>query len=85
MRFALSGVIFCLDFGPFFFSPLVPLIGVFPLFIYLFGGYNLNDIPATYLGCCKVVREVPICVCSHDRGAPKGVSTRVFPNLMIID
>jgi hypothetical protein len=32
-----------------------------------------------------VVKEVPIFVCFHDRGAPKGVNTRVFPNLMIID
>ncbi len=35
MCFALSGVVFCLDFNPLFFS-LVPLLGVFPLlFIYL--------------------------------------------------
>jgi len=31
---ALWGVVFCLDFGPFFFSSLVPLPGVFPSFIY---------------------------------------------------
>jgi hypothetical protein len=33
----LWGVVFCLDFDPFFFSPLVPLSmsGVFPVFIYL--------------------------------------------------
>jgi hypothetical protein len=30
------GVIFCLDSGPSFFSYYVPLLGVFPLFIYLF-------------------------------------------------
>jgi hypothetical protein len=28
-------VVFCLDLGPFFFSSLVPLLGVFPSFIYL--------------------------------------------------
>ncbi len=35
--FAFLGVVFCLDFDPFlfFFSCLVPLPGVFPLFIYL--------------------------------------------------
>ncbi len=33
---ALSGVVFCLNFGPCFYSSLVPLRGVFPLFIYLF-------------------------------------------------
>jgi hypothetical protein len=33
--FAFLGVIFCLDFDPFFFfSSLVPLPSVFPLFIY---------------------------------------------------
>ncbi len=31
--FVLLGVIFCLDFGPFFFSSLVPLLGVIYLFI----------------------------------------------------
>jgi hypothetical protein len=31
----LLGVIFCLNFSPFFFSSLVPLPSVFPLFIYL--------------------------------------------------
>jgi hypothetical protein len=35
VHFAFSGVVFCLDFGPSFFSSLVPLSGVFPLFIYL--------------------------------------------------
>ncbi len=34
MRFVFSGVIFCLDFDPFLFSSLVPLLGVFALFIY---------------------------------------------------
>jgi hypothetical protein len=33
---ALLGVVFCLDFGPFFFSSLVLLLGVFLSFIYLF-------------------------------------------------
>jgi hypothetical protein len=36
-----SGVVFCLDFSPFFFS-LVPLPGVFPLFIYLFIMYKIT-------------------------------------------
>jgi hypothetical protein len=36
VHFALSGVVFCLDFGPSFFFVLVPLLGVFPLFIYIF-------------------------------------------------
>ncbi len=35
MQSPLSGVVFCLDFGPFFFSSLVPLSEIFPLFIYL--------------------------------------------------
>ncbi len=34
MHSPLSGVIFCLDFD-FFFPSLVPLVGVFSLFIYL--------------------------------------------------
>jgi len=34
--YALSGVIFCLDFNLFLFSSLVPLPSVFYLFIYLF-------------------------------------------------
>jgi hypothetical protein len=34
MRFALWNIFFCLDFDPFFFSSLVPMVGV--LFIYLF-------------------------------------------------
>ncbi len=34
MHSAILGVVFCLDFSPFFFSSsLVPLPGVFPLFI----------------------------------------------------
>jgi hypothetical protein len=32
---AILGVVFCLDFSHFFFSSLVPLLGIFPLFIYL--------------------------------------------------
>jgi hypothetical protein len=32
---AILGVVFCLDLGHFFFSSLVPLLGIFPLFIYL--------------------------------------------------
>jgi hypothetical protein len=36
VRFVLWGVVFCLDFNPFLFSSLVPLLGVFPLCIYLF-------------------------------------------------
>ncbi len=40
MGSALLSVIFCLDFIPFFFSSLVPLPSVFPLFIYL--GYAKN-------------------------------------------
>jgi hypothetical protein len=37
VRSALLGVVFCLDLDPFFFSFLVPLLDVFPLFIiYLF-------------------------------------------------
>jgi hypothetical protein len=37
LRFALWDVVFCLNFGLFFFSSLVlvPLTCVFPLFIYL--------------------------------------------------
>ncbi len=38
MRFALSSMVFCLDFRPFFFVLFVPLPGVFPLFIYFAGG-----------------------------------------------
>ncbi len=34
MSFAFLGVIFCLDFGPFFFSPLVPLPHIFHSFIF---------------------------------------------------
>jgi hypothetical protein len=34
VRSALAGVVFCLDFWSFLFSSLVPLPGVFPLFIY---------------------------------------------------
>jgi hypothetical protein len=30
-----SGVVFCLEFDPFFFSFVVPLLSVFSLFIYL--------------------------------------------------
>ncbi len=37
LHFALSSVVFCLDFDPyFFFLSLVPLPCVFPFFIYLF-------------------------------------------------
>jgi hypothetical protein len=32
---AILSVVFCLDFGHFFFSSLVPLLDIFPLFIYL--------------------------------------------------
>jgi hypothetical protein len=32
--FAFLGVVFCLDFDPFFFSSLVLLPSVFPLFLY---------------------------------------------------
>ncbi len=35
MHSPLSGVIFCLDFDFFFFPSLVPLLGIFSLFIYL--------------------------------------------------
>jgi len=35
-------VVFCLDFGPFFFSSLVPLPGEFPLFIYCHGMSDNN-------------------------------------------
>jgi hypothetical protein len=33
---AILGVVFCLDFGHFFFSSIVPLLCIFLLFIYLF-------------------------------------------------
>jgi hypothetical protein len=33
---AIWGVVFCLDFGPFFFLLLFPCCVFFPLFIYLF-------------------------------------------------
>jgi hypothetical protein len=33
--FVFLGVVFCLNFDPFFFSSLFPLPSVFPLFIYL--------------------------------------------------
>jgi hypothetical protein len=33
VHFALLGVVFCLDFSPFFFLLLFPLLGVFSLFI----------------------------------------------------
>jgi hypothetical protein len=33
---AIWGVVFCLDFGPFFFLLFFPLLDVFPLFIYIF-------------------------------------------------
>jgi hypothetical protein len=36
LHFALLGVVFCLDFSPFFFLLLFPLPGVFPLLICLF-------------------------------------------------
>jgi hypothetical protein len=32
---ALSGVVFCLDFGPFFFSSLVPLSDVFSFYLFI--------------------------------------------------
>jgi hypothetical protein len=49
---ALSGVVICLDFGPFFFfSSLVPLPHVFPLFIYL-----VNDKGST----CKSIQQLHI-------------------------
>jgi hypothetical protein len=40
VRSTLSGVVFCLDFSPFFLSSFVPLLGVFPLFIYLLFFFN---------------------------------------------
>jgi hypothetical protein len=36
LLFALLGVVFCLDFDPFFFSFFVTFCGVFSLFLYLF-------------------------------------------------
>jgi hypothetical protein len=41
-----------LHIGPFFFSSLVPLLGVFPLFIYLF---NLKTILAKANSCVSIV------------------------------
>jgi hypothetical protein len=46
VHFALWGVVFCLDLGPFlFFSSLVPLSGVYSfihVIIYFIGLYNLG-------------------------------------------
>jgi hypothetical protein len=44
---ALLGVIFCLDSGPSFFSYYVPLLGVFPLFIYLFICSSIPNLAST--------------------------------------
>ncbi len=49
MHLALSGVIFCLDFWSFLFSSLVPLPGVFPLFI--------------CFPLCLCIKESPIMPC----------------------
>ncbi len=49
MRSALSGVIFCLDFDPFFFSSLVPLLGVLPSFNYLVSYYGTNRMSCSLL------------------------------------
>ncbi len=42
MCFALSGMIFCLDFDLFFFSSLVPLPHVFSFFLYLINFEKTN-------------------------------------------
>jgi hypothetical protein len=58
VHFVLLGVVFCLDFGPFFFASLVPLPGGFSfiylsiyLFIYVVDRHNMVAI--RYADICR--------------------------------
>jgi hypothetical protein len=61
---AILSVVFCLDFGHFFFSSLVPLLDIFPLFIYLFIYYFKEH--QNRVGVCTSAGQVRIFQRNHE-------------------
>jgi hypothetical protein len=89
MSFAFLGVIFCLDFKPFFFFPcIVAFLGVFPLFIYLFiykismGLWSSCCSPCTHENVCLYI-TYPQTLAEQNFSIPTSVCHHFSPQLII--